>query len=212
MSTRLLGMALVILALSVPAREVVADSTYRFELTPFIGYRVGGSFEDADTGESIDLDENSSYGLSFNIAEKAHTQYEFDWSHQETSVDLTDSTGNSRKLDLDIDYFQIGGTYLWDGKIARPYMVATLGAAHFRSHSEVDESDTYVAFSIGGGWRLWPTRRLGLRLEGRFYGTFLGSDSKIFCSSAPENSGCLIRTDSDLLQQWEITAGGVFRF
>ena len=212
MTGRLSGMAAVFLVLLVPAQDGVADPLPRFELTPFVGYRVGGSFEDSATGESVDLDENASYGLTFNIVEKANTQYEFGWSHQDTSVDLTDTNGNPTSLDLDIDFFQIGGTYLWEGNLARPYMVATIGAAHYRSHAEVSESDTYFAFSIGGGWKFWPTRRFGLRLEGRFYGTLIDSNSKIFCSSAPANSGCLIQTSGKLLQQWEISAGGAFRF
>lgn len=205
-------MATVILLLSIPVQNVVADPMPRFELTPFIGYRIGGSFENANTGASIDLDEHASYGLIFNMMEKANTQYEFGWSHQDTSVDLTDSNGNPAKLDLDIDYFQIGGTYLWEGNIARPFLVATMGASHYRSHAAVSESDTYFAFSIGGGWKLWPTRRFGLRLEGRYYGTLIDSNSKIFCSSAPNNSGCLIQTSGKLLSQWEISAGGAFRF
>jgi len=208
----LFGLTAVLLALLVPAQDVVAGPKARFELTPFVGYRVGGSFEDDDTGESVDLDENVSYGLIFNIVEKANTQYEFGWSHQDTSVDLTDSSGNPAKLDLDIDTFQIGGTYLWEGDLARPFLVATLGAAHYRSHAEVSESDTYFAFTIGGGWKLWPTRRFGLRLEGRYYGTLVDSNSKIFCGSSPNNSGCLIQTSGKLLSQWEVTVGGVFRF
>jgi len=200
-------MATVILLLSIPVQDVVADPIPRFELTPFIGYRVGGSFENADTGESIDLDEHASYGLIFNMMEKANTQYEFGWSHQDTAVDLIGG-----KVDLDIDSFQLGGTYLWEGNIARPFLVATIGASHYRSHAEVSESDTFFAFSIGGGWKLWPMRRFGLRLEGRYYGTLIDSSSKIFCSSAPGGSGCLIQTSGKLLSQWEISAGGAFRF
>jgi len=207
MKRQLLGVATVILLLSIPVQVVVADSMPRFELTPFIGYRIGGSFENAESGESIDLDEHASYGLIFNMMEKANTQYEFGWSHQDTSVDLIDG-----KVDLDIDYFQLGGTYLWDGDIARPFLVATIGASHYRSHAEVSESDTFFAFSIGGGWKLWPKRRFGLRLEGRYYGTLIDSNSKIFCSSAPGGSGCLIQTSGKLLSQWEISAGGAFRF
>jgi hypothetical protein len=212
MNKRWLGTLIVLATFILPVQDVLAEQNFRFELTPFVGYRVGGSFEDKDTGESVDLKENASYGLIFNIAEKAHTQYEFSWSHQDTSVDLTDSGGNPTKLDLDIDFFQLGGTYLFDGNFARPYMVATLGAAHYRSHSGVSESDTYFAFSIGGGWKLWPTRRFGLRLEGKYYGTLVESNSKIFCGSSPENAGCLIQTSGQILSQWEVMVGGVFRF
>ena len=178
----------------------------------FVGYRVGGSFEDKETGESVDLDDNASYGLIFNIMEQAHTQYEFGWSHQDTSVDLTDNNGDPLRLDLDIDIFQLGGTYLFEGDIARPYIVATIGAAHYQTSSGASESDTYFAFSIGGGWKLWPTRRFGLRLEGRYYGTLVQSNSKIFCGSSPNNAGCLVQTSGKILSQWEVSAGGVFRF
>ncbi len=203
---------LVVLALSGPRPAVAADSLHHFELTPFAGYRLGGSFEEAETGKSVALGDGGSYGLLVNIRDKANTQYEFGWSHQETSVNLRGATGEPGKLDLDIDYFQAGGTYLWEGDLARPYMVATIGAAHYRPGTGTGGSDTYFAFSIGGGWKLWPTRRFGLRLEGRFYGTLIDSDSKIFCSSAPDNSKCLIHTNADVLWQWEMIAGGTFRF
>ena len=212
MNHRLLGITAILIAFVLTAQDVAAEQGPRFELTPFIGYRVGGSFEDKDTGESVDLDASGSYGLIFNIVEKANTQYEFSWSHQDTSVDLTESGGNPVKLDLDIDLFQLGGTYLFDGNFARPYIVATLGAAHYRSKSGVSESDTYFAFSIGGGWKLWPTRRFGLRLEGKYYGTLVESNSSIFCGSSPNNAGCLIQTSGKILSQWEVMAGGVFRF
>ena len=201
-----------ILTLCFPALAVAAGPPWKFELTPHVGYRVGGSFEDEETGESIDLEDHGSYGLIFNIIEKPNTQYEFSWSHQDTSVNLDDSNGNPFKLDIDIDFLQIGGTYMFEGDTARPFIVATLGAAHYRSDGESSESDTYFAFSIGGGWKLWPTKRFGLRLEGRYYGTLVDSNSKIFCTSSSTASGCLIQTSGKLISQWELMAGGSFRF
>ncbi len=207
-----IGASAVLLALMSPIQDAVADPLPRFELTAFVGYRVGGSFEDADTGETVDLNDHGSYGLIFNIREKANTQYELGWSHQDTSVDLLDFNGDPAKLKLAIDFFQIGGTYLWEGDLARPFLVATIGAAHYRPRSGDGNTDTFFAFTIGGGWKLWQTRRFGLRVEGRYYGTLMDSSTKIFCSSAPENSGCLIQTRGKLLSQWEISAGGSVRF
>lgn len=212
MNSQLLGLTAVLIVFALTAQNVWAEQTPRFELTPFVGYRVGGSFEDDDTGESIDLDDHASYGLIFNIMEKPNTQYEFGWSHQDTSVDVTDSGENPVNVNLDIDTFQLGGTYLWEGDLARPYIVATLGAAHYRSHAENSESDTYFAFTFGGGWKLWPTKRFGMRLEGRYYGTLVDSNSKILCGSSPNNSGCLIQTSGKILSQFEVMLGGVFRF
>jgi hypothetical protein len=187
------------------------DRVLRYEITPFAGYRFGGSFEDDETGEEYDLDDDAAYGLIVNLAAEANTQWEFGWSRSETAVDVPSVNGSAGKLDLDIDYFQAGGTYLWDGKRAQPFMVATLGAAHLNPSGSGD-SETYFAFSIGGGWRLFPTERFGVRVEGRFYGTVLDSDSDVFCRTGPDNNQCLIESSAEILWQWQMFAGASFRF
>lgn len=194
------------------ALPVLADNkVLRYEITPFAGYRFGGSFEDDETGEEFDVDDDAAYGLIVNLAAEANTQWEFGWSRSETAVDVPSVNGSPGKLDLDIDYFQAGGTYLWDGKRAQPFMVATLGAAHLNPGGSGD-SETYFAFSIGGGWRLFPTERFGVRVEGRFYGTVLDSDSDVFCRTGPDNNQCLIESSAEILWQWQMFAGASFRF
>ncbi len=190
---------------------LAADKVKRYEITPFGGYRIGGDFEDDDTGEEYDVDDDKAYGLLVNIMAEANTQWEFGWSRSETAVDVPSVNGSPDKLDLDIDYFQGGGTYLWDGKLAQPFMVATIGAAYLNPDSSGD-AETYFAFSIGGGWRIRPTERLGLRLEARVYGTVLDSDSDVFCRTGPDNNACLIRSQSEVLWQWQLLAGASFRF
>ncbi len=127
-------------------------------------------------------------------------------------LDLTGLSGFADKVSLDVDYFQLGGTYLFDGDRVRPYMVATAGAARYTPEPSDISAETYFAFSIGGGWKLFPSKRLGLRLEGRFYGTWLSGSGAIFCSSAPAASGCLVRASGNILWQWEMSAGASFRF
>ena len=183
----------------------------RFEITPFAAYRIGGTFEDEDTGQDFELDENGGFGITLNMLADANTQYEFTWSRQATDLDLTELDGFNDKFGLDVDYYQLGGTYMFDGKLTRPYIVATLGAARYMPEPSDISTETYFAFSIGGGWKFFPTRRLGLRLEGRFYGTVLSGSSAIFCSSG-DTSGCLVRATGNILWQWEINAGASFRF
>ena len=62
------------------------------------------------------------------------------------------------------------------------------------------------------GREIAPASRFGLRLEGRVYGTVLDSESKIFCASSAEGSGCLISTQADVLWQWEMMLGAIMRF
>lgn len=58
---------------------------------------------------------------------------------------------------------------------------------------------------------LWPTERFGLRLEGRFFGSVIDSDTGVFCVSSG-GATCLIQSEADLLWQWEMTAGASWRF
>jgi len=208
--TRLVTLFLALLA----AAPVAAQPVYsRFEITPFAAYRIGGTFQDEDTAQDYELDENGGYGITLNMLADANTQYEFTWSRQTTDLDLSGLDGFNDSFGLDVDYYQLGGTYLLDGRLSRPFIVATLGAARYMPEPAEIGSETYFAFSIGGGWRFFPSSRLGLRLEGRFYGTWLSGSSSIFCRSAPpQTSGCLIRASGDVLWQWEMSAGASFRF
>ncbi len=194
------------------AEEGAAKKIYRFEVTPFAGYRVGGTFEDELSETELDLDDAGSYGLVLNMRESANTEWELGYSHQRTNVDTAGLTNDGGKLNLDIDYLQIGGTYIGPSDLARPFLVATIGLAHFDPEVSALDSETYFAFSIGGGVKLWPANRFGLRLEGRFYGTVLDSESKIFCTSGSEGSGCLISTKAEVLWQWEMMLGAIVRF
>ena len=202
---------LLVLLLAVAWPAWADKKVLRWEFSPFAGYRIGGDFEDDETGQQYDLDEDVAYGFIVNLMETANTQWEFGWSRSETAVDVPSVNGSPDKLDLDIDYFQGGGTYLWDGKRAQPFLVATIGAAHLNPDGSGD-SETYFAFSIGGGWRLFPESRFGMRVEGRFYGTVLDSDSDVFCRTGPDNNQCLIQSQSEILWQWQMLVGATYRF
>ena len=196
------------------AGDAVAEPpppTDRFQLTPFAGYRTGGTFTDESTGEELELNNAAAFGLMLNWRESANTEWEIMYSHQGTDIDISGPTGPS-SIDIDVDYLQIGGTYLGGGATARPYMVATLGGARLDPGEAGLPSDIFFAFTIGGGLKVLATDRVGLRLEGRFYGTVIDSNSKIFCSSGSGGGQCLINSSADLLWQFEASAGLIFRF
>ncbi|MGI9290562.1 MAG: hypothetical protein ACR2QG_04690 [Gammaproteobacteria bacterium] len=189
------------------------DDYYKLQITPFVGYRFFGSFEDEETGEDYDLENDSSYGLIVNFPSKRNTEWEIYYSKQSTEIKTGDLFQSTKVLDVDVEYLQIGGTYLFEPEPAGiPYFVATIGAARFDPQGAGTSSETYFAFAAGGGWKYFPNKRVGLRLDGRFIGTLIDSDSNIFCHSGPEGSGCLVQTKSDVLWQFEIQAGVTFRF
>jgi len=194
-----------------------ADVKYGVEITPFVGYRLGGQFEADESTDpatpDIDIDDAGSFGLIVNWPAEANTEWEVYASRQATSLETAGlfEPGDVPPSDLDITYLQVGGTYWFDGERARPYIVATVGVSRFEPDDDAFDSETFFAFGIGGGYKLWPTSRLGLRLEGRVFGSVVDSDKAVFCRSGGAESGCLVAASGSAVWQWEVTAGLVFR-
>ena len=209
LTVKYLVVSLICLLLAAPAG---AQESHDFELTPFVAYRIGGDFEDSETDEEFDLDDSEAFGLIFNIRAKPQGQWEILYAQQSTEVDTAGSFVATESIDLDVQYFQLGGTYLYDGDRVLPFIALTLGVTHFDPQFADLDSENYFSASFGGGIKMHLTERLGMRLEGRVYSTFLESDSRIFCSSNLGAGECLIQASGTTFNQWEARAGLVFRF
>ncbi len=200
------------LALFVVSAAHAQKNEFKFELTPFAGFVTGGEFDDTTSSASLELDDSSSFGLILDIRESANTQWEILYSRQITEADTTALPISGPSLDMDVHYIQGGGTYLFDGDAARPFLAATIGAAHFEPGLSGVDSETFFAFSIGTGLQIRPNDRFGIRLEARGYGTLLDSDTDLFCQSDPAGAICAVRVEGTVLWQFQAMAGFVFRF
>ena len=115
-------------------------------------------------------------------------------------------------IDMDVEYFQFGGTYLFDGDSTRPFIALTLGVTQFDPELADTGSESFFSASFGGGVQIRARERLGIRLEARVFTTFVDDGSNIFCGSIDGAGACLIQLDASTLSQWEARAGLVFRF
>jgi len=203
-------MAIASLLHSTPA--TAQDANFKFELTPFAGYRIGGSFEEKDGDGRVELNDSNAQGIMFNIKANPNGQYELLYSRQSTDADTAGFLINDPTIDLDVETFHFGGTYLFDGENMRPFLALTLGMTQFDPGITDSGSESFFSASLGGGVQLNATKRLGVRLEARFFTTFVEDDSNIFCASSGGNGACLIQVDARTLTQWEVRAGLVFRF
>jgi hypothetical protein len=180
------------------------------EVTPMIGTRFGGSFRDIATDAKLKVDESAAFGLAIDIAWDANTELEIYLSRQPTRLTSKQPVAAGSLVDIDIDYYHIGGTYLFERSGNwQPYFLATVGLTRFKPSGPGLESETNFSFSTGGGWKLPLTRRLGLRLEGRGFFTFMDSDSNVFCDLP---GACDIKARSNTFTQWDVSAGLIFRF
>ena len=203
-------MAIASLLHSTPA--AAQDANFKFELTPFAAYRVGGSFEEKDGDGRVELNDSNAQGIMFNIKANPNGQYELLYSRQSTDARTEGFLDNDPTIDLDVETFHFGGTYLFDGENMRPFLALTLGMTQFDPGITDSGSESFFSASLGGGVQLNATKRLGVRLEARAFTTFVEDDSNIFCASSGGNSACLIQVDARTLTQWEARAGLVFRF
>lgn len=212
MRSHLLDKLLAAAACLLLAAPVSGQENLDFELTPFAAYRIDGEFEDDETGEEFDLDDSEAFGLILNIRAKPQGQWEILYARQSTEVDTAGTFVNSESIDLDVHYFQLGGTYLYDGDRVIPFIALTLGVTHFDPDLADLDSENNFSASFGAGIKMELSQRVGLRLEGRVYSTFLESESRIFCSSSFGVGECLIEASGTTFRQWEARAGLVVRF
>jgi hypothetical protein len=195
--------------LAVPVAMAQSSWDHRAELTPFIGFRLGGSFEESASGSRLELNESASYGLIFDHDLDGNAGVEFLFSRQ--STDLLDKEGifqGDTVFAIDVDYYHTGGLYQWDGRRVRPFIAGSLGLT--RMAPELAGLDTEYRFSLGlgGGVKLFASRHVGFRLEGRGFTTFMSSSGSIFCGG----SGCLVEVQASAVFQFEVSAGLILAF
>jgi opacity protein-like surface antigen len=209
---RLAAAATLFLAAASQGQELGGNEIPRFSLTPFGGYTFGGEFKDEDDSLTVEVDDAAHFGLIFNIRESQNTQWEIFYARQETEADTSEVSATQPVVDIDVQYLHLGGTYVADGNRARPFLAAGIGGTRFDPGPLTFESENFFSFGIGAGWQLQPTDRLGLRLEGRLLGTFLRSDSALFCETGPDENVCAIVANSEMYWQLQTSLGVVFRF
>ena len=193
-----------LLPAAVNAQEKAAVDQIR--ITPFLGYRAGGEFEDANTGTTLDLDEAQSYGLIF--SKGAEDALEFSISRQPTKLEASGEVRSSDLFDVDVFNYMLGGKKILNRETGT-FVSGLVGVTHFDPREAGLSSETRFALGVGGGVDYPIAKNLSFRLEGRGIGTFLDSSGGIFCSSS---KGCAMFADSNLLLQFEIISGLTFRF
>jgi Outer membrane protein beta-barrel domain len=192
----------------------LADSP-RFEMTPFVGTRVGGGFDLTDTtsgiDESVDLGSGAGFGLDLGVYRDSQSFYELLYSTQTSEVESDSPAVDG--VDLRIDYLQFGGTLLFpqENNHFVPYMSLTVGATLLKPDGDFD-SETKLSGSLGGGFRFPLNDNVAVNLGVRGYLTLLESDTELFCVSDSTQAGCLVRSSGSTFFQAEGSLGLSVRF
>jgi hypothetical protein len=182
-----------------------------WEVTPFYGYRVGGDFNKIPSSEITDIDirDSASYGLTLGYAFNDNFELEGLWSRQDTTMRVSFQTEPSEDHDITVEYFHVGGLLLSGDNLdtKRGFFSFSAGVVSF--NPDMFSSETYFSWSIGGGGKFYFNDYVGLRLQGRFFPTYINSNSSGgWCSVY----GCYSTYNSNWLTQTEFTVGLIFRF
>ncbi len=180
-----------------------------FEVTPYAGYRFGGSFQLIDSGTHVDVADHASFALALDLSSDATTQYELFYSRQSTSI----SAQGLPASDMVVEYVHVGGTLLLDtSERLQPYLIGSVGATRFNPSAAVGSHRAFFSASIGGGLRVPLNRHLSLRLEARAFATLLNANTAVFCRSDESGALCAIHGRGSSFVQADLLAGAAYSF
>lgn len=201
---------ILILLLAVAAAGRVAQAK-DYALTLYGAYRDGGSFTDASTGQTLDIQGSGAAAVSLDLPLDAGRQVQLFVSRQSSHLSIGQGAAASSvgsELPLTVTYLHIGGTYYFGGRVGQgPYMVGGLGVTLFDPRVSGFETEVRPSLNLGIGYQLPLGEHFALRFEGRGYATLVDSSSGLFCSG-----GCVISIKGDTVTQGEALLGLSFRF
>ena len=164
------------------------DRRYRydenmFELTPFVGYRYGGTLFADQTGfkEDVKSESNMNYGGSFAIP-LGNNGFKFELMVNRQDTHLTSGSGlfspSDRIADFHVTYYH-GGLVIpfAQSRSVTPYVILSAGVANLDPKLPDTSAENRFSASGGVGVKVPFNRNSGLRVEARGYYTTLPNDN-----------------------------------
>jgi opacity protein-like surface antigen len=151
-----------------------------FELTPFIGYRWGGTIFADQTfifGEDVDVAPSMNFGGSLGIP-LGDTGMKLELMADRQSSELETGDGlfepDDEIADIDVTYLHAGLQIPFArSRNATPYFVVSAGLANIDPQVSGVSAENRFSASAGVGVKLPVSNNLGIKLEGRGYFTAL---------------------------------------
>jgi len=187
------------------------------EITPLVGYRVGGSFATAAGTDSdvtiseYEVEDAASFGVQLGFRVSRDGEIEVLYARQNTRLATDGLFTGAPLFDLALETWHAGGNYLFaeeDSRV-RPYIGMGLGVTRLLPEPAGLRDETRFSASFAAGAKVWLGRHVGLRVEARGFFTFLESGHETFCQTG---EGCQVHAEGSEISQGEIRAGLVLRF
>ncbi len=177
-------------------------------ITLYGGYRGGGNFTEATTGQDVRVGSTASFAFALDIALEPLKQVQLFYGRQNTDLSSGAFLVSTSSIPLTIEYFHIGGTAFFDKISSGGYAVGGIGATLFTPKGPGLTTETKPSMNFGFGYMLPLGHGLGVRFEARGYATLIDSSGGMFCS----NNSCLVSIKGTTLFQGEALVGLTGRF
>ena len=191
------------------ALTTTAAAAQRIELSPFAGFQFGaGNLRLA--GGDLNVQSAANFGATLDIRLASTAWLGFTYSRQVTQLEVEERDAGTGigLFDLAIEYVHLGLSYQPVGKGIRPFARIMMGITRYNPLSSDRSSETYPSGSFGGGIKRLLTKKIGVKLEGRFLVTFVlpPDEETSFCG--PDIAlGCLAKMPATLIAQGNVMAG-----
>ena len=195
----------------------------RFDITPLVGARYGGSLKLEQQGTpnfEAHLADGISYGIAggFRFGDEGCegcNLFEFRWIRQGTHLGLkqdplvpTPLTVTAFRPALTLNHFLGDLTHEFDIEGApafKPFALMSLGAARMSTPAA---STTRFVFGIGTGLKVFPKRNWGFRLQVEYLPIVMHAEvQQVICTG-----GCIVSIGGGVMNQFEVTIGPTIRF
>jgi opacity protein-like surface antigen len=160
-----------------------------FELTPFVGYRWGGTIFADQTfifGEDVNVAPSANFGVNFGIP-LGDSGFKLELMANRQSSELETESGlfepENEVADIDVTYLHAGLQIPFAvSRNATPYAIVSGGLANFDPQIGGVSSENRFSASAGFGVKVPMSRNLSVRLEGRgYYAALEEQDECTFC-------------------------------
>jgi hypothetical protein len=176
------------------------------EITPFGGYRFGGDFFELVAGQPVDTDGAPAVGAIVDVSLGDGLQVEGLFTHQDAYVTVQPTPfGPATRWRMSVDHWQVGALQEYSDGGVRPFALGTLGLTRYAG---AGDSEMRFTLGAGGGVKLFPTSRVGVRLNSQISATFVHADARV-ASCGP--GICFFGINADVVWQIEFSAGLIFK-
>ena len=187
------------------------------EVTPFIGARLGGTFDiQPDGPEQIEatLKDAAGYGFSAGVRFDDLSLVEFRWTRATSTLrfgapfaflgaSIGDVTLNQFHADFTREFV------IPEVKGLRSFLTGSLGLTHLGA---AQDGFTRFSFGFGAGLKQFLGSRLAIRAEAQWLPVLIDPSVSGFACGTIQFGGCFVVLSGDLVQQFQLSIGPVVRF